>query len=135
MDEGSESVDGYWNATLDASALTSSGDGAYLLSVRSTDFAGNENEFPNVVEVTRDSTRQDDSAPSVSLISPSAGNVSGTLDLIAVVYDGLSTVDTVSFGHATGGGSVTWTTGTEGASVTGAQSLILLPSLTALFIV
>ena len=114
--EGSESVDGYWNATMDASALTSSGDGVYLLSVRSTDFAGNENEFPNVVEVTRDSTRQDDSAPSVSLISPSAGNVSGTLDLIAVVYDGLSTVDTVSFGHATGGGSVTWTTGTEGAS-------------------
>ena len=114
--EGSESVDGYWNATLDASALTSSGDGVYLLSVRSTDFAGNENEFPNVVEVTRDSTMQDDSAPSVSLISPSAGNVSGTLDLIAVVYDGLSTVDTVSFGHATGGGSVTWTTGTEGAS-------------------
>ena len=112
--EGSESANGYWNATLSSSSLTA-GDGDYLLSVRSTDFAGNRRELLNVVEVTKNSSQEDTTAPLVSLVSPAPGNVSGTLTMVAAVYDGFSSVQKVSFGYGRGS-SVTWIDGTGGAS-------------------
>ena len=116
---GTEGVSGYWNATLDAGTLS---DGKYVLSVRSVDFADNENELLNAVEVTLTTVQDDNTPPSVSLVAPAAGNVSSTLELVALSYDGLSGVKSVEFGYANGS-DVTWLEGTE--SVRGRWSVSL----------
>ena len=92
--DGNETSDGYhWDAVLDTSALT---DGVYNLSVRSTDFAGNENLSETVIEAVIDNL-----VPGVSLTAPVEGNYSGDLLFNLSAEDDLSGIRFVEFGYST----------------------------------
>src|SRR3989338_8401624 len=93
-------VSGFWNATLDTTALS---DGYYNISLNATDFAGNQNVTNNITVFIADNT-----APNSSLILPSSGNYSADLLFNASVNDSLSGVANVSFGYQQYGGSITW---------------------------
>ena len=94
----------YWDAVFDTSTLV---DGYYNVSVRTTDQI-------DVVEVSDDlvTILVDNSAPVFSLVSPSAGDVNGSVLFNASATDDGSGVEFVEFGLS-GGSGVTWFDGFE----------------------
>lgn len=83
-------------------------DGYYNLSVRGTDFAGNQNVSLNFAEVAFDNT-----APNVSLAAPLGGSFSGVFELSAASNDSLSGVWRVEFGYGNSDAGVIWIPGSE----------------------
>ena len=96
----SAEADGYWSNTFTTAGID---DGPYEISVRSTDFAGNVNEMPNLVDVVIDN-----SAPLFSVIGPEEGNYSGKIPFIANADDDVTRVELVEFGYAKPGSNIAW---------------------------
>ena len=96
----SAEADGYWSNTFTTAGID---DGPYAISVRSTDFAGNENLSEDVVEIIIDN-----SAPFFSVLEPGEGNYSGKIPFIANADDDVTRVELVEFGYGKSGSSIAW---------------------------
>ena len=102
--KGTWSANGYWRVSLDSVGLA---DGFYRLSVRSTDSSGNQRVLLGVAKIVVDN------APPhvVSLISPEAGILKGSLNFSARSDDRISDVESVEFGYSRSNGGVEWFSG------------------------